>query len=370
MPELVQIRETIIWEFSGGYPDVPIIDGIDMGELTQGTEPFFVTLPIGKAGVVSGNSTYYGADFQRELVQQVLSKRPTGIMGHIPDHERSSSFPLPAAHWIGAIQHEGMTWGKAFIPPGPVREFVRRLKATGGKLATSIYGLANREWSEELSAWTLSEFELESIDLAPPERAGIRDLAVVPRITAEMQQPVAEDGASESDPEPISESEESVDRLQIIQELTAADARLLPNDVVNAIRAEDLQQVAELRQVLNVGEDADLVQTVRELAETVREQQAAAVASRVAELTRERIKADDEDGSISAMIRELVMAERPADVASVDQAFETVLARPHVKAVLQMAVLQEMGPAQRNPVGTRQAEESGPQQYFDIPTRD
>lgn len=370
MPEQVLIHEQIIWEFTGEYPDIPTIDGVDMETLTRGDgEPFFVTLPIGKAGVVSGNNTYYDDAFQRELVQQVHEKRPTGIMGHVPDYERSNKFPLPAVHWVGAIQNAGMTWGKAYVPPGEVREFVRRLKATGAKIATSIYGTATREWDETLAAWTLAEFELESIDLAPPERAGIRDLAVTPRITAEMHAEVNSPELRETDDSAIQESEEEMDRNQVIRELTAEDARLLPDAVVTAIRAglPETTMVTELRQALALEDGADLVQAVRELANTVREQQQQAVENRIAELAREHVKADDEDGSLRAMVIELVRAERPADAASVDQVFETVLARPHVKAVLQMAVMAEMGPAQRNPVGGHQAQQNGENPFIDIP---
>ncbi len=345
MGERVEIQESIVWEFSGAYPSVPTADGVNIDELTRGDEnPMFVTLPIGKVGVISDNRRYYDEGFARELVDQVLSKRPPGLMGHIPAIERDSAHRPAEVDWIGAIQEGVLIWGKGYLPPGAVREYVRRRKAVNGEIATSIYGTAEQEWDQTLEAWRVSSFELESIDLVPPERAGVKDLAAVPMLTAEMQQ--EKDPANEGKEIPME------NKLQIIETLTPADVKLLPTAVVDAIREQvtEIKQVAELRQALALDDKADLVAAVRELRTQVEKHRQAAVEAKIAELAVEHVKVDDADRSIRELVVELVRAERPEMPEAVAAAFDRVMARPYIKATLQRFIVETMGPPQGTPL--------------------
>ena len=372
MDKRVEIRESIIWEFSGSYPDVPTAEGVNVEALTRGdADPVFVTLPIGKIGVVSGNRRYYDDVFAGELVGQVISKRPPGLMGHIPQFERDSTHRPAEIDWIGAVREGDMVWGKGYIPPGAVREYMRRRKAVNGEIATSIYGTAEQEWDEALEAWRVVNFELESIDLVPPERAGVRDLAAVPMITAEMQRGGTEGQNRESEETGMEITKEV--RLKVIETLTGQDVKLIPDEVVNAIRRQALEDVAEiglvaeLRQALGLDDKADLVSAVRELGVQVEQHRRAAVEARIAALAGERVKVDDESQSIREMVVALVRAERPETPEAVVEAFERVMARSYVKATLQRFIAEAMGPPQGTPLNTPEGEDGRGESYIIIP---
>jgi len=70
------------------------------------------------------------------------------------------------------------------------------------------------------------KFNLEQIDFAPAERAGIGSLARIPHITSEM---TGDDVMSDTPVVP------TVDRSQIIRELTVADAPILPMVVLGGV---------------------------------------------------------------------------------------------------------------------------------------
>jgi len=363
----VRIQETFTWEFSGSYPDVPTVDGVDMDELLkkglpdEDQFPFFVTLPI-MIQQISGNRRNYDAAFQAEFLSQVINKRPVGNMGHIPDMEIDSAYPPSELNWVGAMNGaDGMTWGKAYMAPGAARDHVRRLKATRSKICTSYMGWADQEWDDTLQAWVLSNFVLEKIDLAPPERAGLPDLSVIPKVTTEM-----------AGGDPGDESEDSMNREEIIQAMTAADVALMPAAVVETIQAQarggvaEIGQVQAVREALGLDGQADIVKAVETLRDAVAQQAKAAIGAEIVRVVGELVKADDEAGTAKATVIELVQAAAPETVEAVKAAVEAVLGREHVKAMLQAYVLAEMGPAQRRPLG-QHAAGNGDNPYVTIP---
>lgn len=327
------------------YPDVPTADGIDVAALTEGDPaPFFVTLRIGEIDAVSGNGHWFDEAFEMDLIQQTIERRATGIMGHLRDEDRGSLFPVPDVYWVGALLAQDFAWGKAYVPPGEVREFLRRKKAQGGEVATSIYGTAGEiEWVEEREAWKPLGFILESLDLAPPERAGVPSLAVVPKVTAEM---------SNQAPPPGQEPNPMKDKLEVLAALTADDARLLPDAVVSAVvqpvndkLAAHEQQIAELCDALDV-EDADqLTEAVKALVEACNDAQAEAVKAKMAALV-ETVQVE----GVRPIVMDLVQAEHPTTVQAVEKAFESVMEREHVKALVQAQVAKQ-NPRQRRPIG-------------------
>lgn len=178
----------VLGEFHGRYPEVPIAGGVDLPSLiADDDDPFFVTLPVAAINAISENGRFYDADFVESLSRQIIEGHPVGQMGHVSDDERSTAYPVAAAHWVGAARVGEVLWGKAYVPSGPVREFMRRMKATNSQIATSIYGTGEQVWDTERGAWRVVNFTLESIDFAPPQRAGVRMLAAVPVVTREMQ---------------------------------------------------------------------------------------------------------------------------------------------------------------------------------------
>ena len=200
------VREYSVSTFRGKPEDVPIAEGVDMDALRlTDADPLFVSLPIvPEIGKVSKNGLLYDEELVTSIAEQINSNRPGGIFGHLKDEERSTSFPLPAGMWVGAVRVGQALWAKAYIPPGAGRDYVRNLKAIGGSIATSIYGSGNYE-AVSKGVRRLRDFSLESLDFAPPGRAAL-GYGAVPYVTAEMD----------------SDQEIDMDKAQVIAEIGRA----------------------------------------------------------------------------------------------------------------------------------------------------
>lgn len=353
----------VISELRGAYPNVPISADIDYADLTKGDlEPTFITLPIGKANVKSANNRYYDAAWLTELMRQTIATRPVGLMGHLSGAERATAFPKESLHWVGAVlDSDGIAWGKAYIL-GEARDRVRRYKASGKSIATSIDATASGTWDESLKAYRMdaTTLKLNQIDLAPADRAGIGDLARVPMLTSEMTQDVLDKE------EPIMAEK---DKLTIIQELTSDDARLLPDSVRAAIlatvtppaEAPEVKQITELRAVLGLDATVDLVKRVGEFVLEQNAARKAAVTSRITELVTSGVKLE----AGRAIVQEMVTDHNPQTVEEAEAVFEQVMKRPSVTRLLAAQVREIMGPRQGTPVAG-QATKDTPK-FYSIP---
>jgi hypothetical protein len=360
----------VVAELRGSYPNVPISADVDYAALIDGdTEPVFVTLPIAKPNVKSGNNRYYDEAFALEVMKQTLDSKPIGLMGHLSAAERSTAFPRESLHWVGAARDsDGMIWGKAYLI-GEARERVRRYKASGKSIATSIDAYAAGEWDESLKAYRMDAktLRLNQIDLAPTDRAGVPELSVIPHLTSEMVESETERGlrpGTEQEQEPI------MDKLQIINEMSAEDARLLPKSVREAILSEvaippEVAVVQELRSTLGVDDKADLATLVRELQEAKATQAKAAIATRITELA-----ADPDKGikvePVRAMVVEMVRARNPQTAQEVEAAYSEIAASGPVTELLRGYVQTTMGPPQRTIVQPQ----NGGTQFFKYPDKE
>lgn len=351
-----------ITELRGSYPNVPVWPGVDYAALVaDDPEPVFLTIPIGKANVKSGNGRYYDDAWLQEFHRQVMELKPVGIMGHLSKTQRETEFPPEAVHWVGAVIEQGTLWGKGYIPPGEARSRIRRYKAQGRALATSFDGFAEGKWDESLQAFRMDAktLRLGQIDIAPADRAGIADLARLPALTSEMTEPSIDTVIGETK-EPIM-AEKS--KLEYIQELTEADARLLPDPVRAAVLATvqpppEVATVATIRETLGLDAKTDVAAHIAEMKRTQAEQAKAAVTNRIKELVKDGIKLED----VRPLVTELVTARNPQTVEAAEVAYKEVAALPSVTALLQARVVETMGPNQRTPVAGQ-----GKPRYFDIP---
>jgi hypothetical protein len=356
-----------VTELRGSYPNVPIAPDVDYAGLIAGdSEPQFLTIPIGKANVTSGNKRHYDATWLQELYQQTLAIKPVGIMGHLSEAERSHAFPPEAIHWVGAVLDGDTLWGKGYIPPGEARDRIRRYKAQGKSIATSIDAHANGVWDESLGAYRMDAktLKLAQIDIAPADRAGIAALARVPVLTTEMQQ---------DEPPAIvageNEETDTVDKLQVINEMTADDARLLPEPVRAAVLATvqtppEVATVASIRETLGLAPTADVAAAITEMRRVQAEQAKQAVATRITELlTAEEGGIKQE--KVRPVVRELVEARNPQTPAEAETAYKAVIEMASVKELLQAQLVETMGPKQRTPVAGKKGAK-----YFTIPAED
>jgi hypothetical protein len=353
------------------YPEVPISDQVNLERLTEGdTKPFFVTMRIAQAGVESGNGIWYGDEEANEILRQTVQKRPTGGQGHLRADEVGSALPANPLHWVGALRQNEFDWGKAYVAPGETRDWMRRLGATNSELATSIFAYAEQlRWDEEHEALRIvlhpvdeqgkTGFELEYIDLASPERAGVPSLAVVPKITSEMVQ-----------------EESMTDKLDIIKALTADDAKLLPETVRQALIAQsdenkalaELQrQIAALRTALGLDDKTNLVEFVQAMATAAQQNAAATVKAKIEELINDP-KAGVKIASLRGLVLELVQAKAPKTVQEAETTYKAVMESDAVKSALADKLIETMGQPQRRPVNAP-AGETTDNEFVIIPAK-
>lgn len=342
----------VVRELRGDYPDVPFFDDVNIEELTRGDDdPTYLTIPIGKINVVSGNNRFYGEAWVQELERQVRAKRPTGMMGHEDDDPMT--FPPEAIFWVGARRIGELLWGKGYLPPGPPRDRVRRYKATNKTLGTSILALAEGTWDKARGALNMlaETLDLRRIDIGPIEKLGIKDLGLVPILTAEMQE-------SEPEQEPITMAE----KQEVLQELRKTPVQphgILPGQAWTPQEPAEVPALVAIRETLGASADADLAKLVRELQERVQEQEKAAVKARITELVNEGIKVE----SVRGLVTELVNARNPQTPEDAESAYKQVSEMASVQETLAATVQRVMGPRQTTPVQGQQKTN----RYFQIP---
>lgn len=171
------VTDSIVTEFKGAPPEIPVREGVDLEALTDGDEkPFFLALEISTVGRVSKNGLLHDEELAATLLNQINGRASEGIMGHIKETERGTAFPVSDIHWLGAARHDKSVWAKGYIPRTATaqREHFRILKATNGRAATSIAGPAVREFVDKgKGVWRAKDFQLEQLDLAPFTRAAL-----------------------------------------------------------------------------------------------------------------------------------------------------------------------------------------------------
>lgn len=350
----------IVFEFKGKYPDVPFAPGIDIDALIEGDDsPVFVTLPVGKANSSSGNSRFYDEKFVTELEKQVISKKPIGLMGHLSEEARKSEFPIEAVHWLGAKRVGELLWAKGYCPPGEARSRLKRYKSTGKQIATSIDAWIDGVWDAEIKAYRMKAdtLDLNQIDIGPADRAGIKDLAMIPHLTTEM-----------ADVPPIIQEQQDMNKTEAIQSLTPDDVQLLPASVRQAVIAaagagNDAQLVTELRSTLGVDATADLVKKVQELRQAEAQRVKDAITGRIRELVE-----DAEKGvkltALRGLVVEMVRSRNPQTTAEAEAIFADVMASEAVGTALAGHVQTTMGP--RQGAGSV-AGQNGAAKYFKLP---
>lgn len=295
--EMISIQA--IGEFRGNFPDVPIAAGVNLDELRQtDDDPFFVTLPvIPEIGAVSKSGLLYDDALADRVIEQINRKRPGGRLGHLKAEDRGSAYPIPEGIWVGAMRHGNGVWAKSYIPPGPARDHMRRIKAVGGQISTSIYGEGSYE-AVRPGVRRTPDFELETLDFAPPERAALGHGAT-PIVTAEMNQTM---------------EIEMPTKDEIIAELRPTD---IPTPIRQQIIDQHEQDTGQQRRISELeNQVADRDTVIAELRSAVEKQRIAefntALDEQIAELTPWETKTDAGKEKLAAlrrMVRQAILAE-------------------------------------------------------------
>lgn len=278
----------LVTQFGGApvpTPSIATLPHVDVAALTAGDEePFYVTLQISEVGRVSKNGVIYDEELVSTIEHAIRDGGIQALMGHLPDDDLSTAYPHSddsptplAGFWVGVLRVGEILWGKAYVPPGKVREYIRRLKATGGKLGVSFYGRAHVEEQED-GTRRLRDFELDTLDFAPHNRASLT-LAGDFEVTSETENNHNQDNSEQGGdmPEPITLEQVP----QAVREQIRQDVLRESQATENAQRVQELEQqvqqqteqIAEMREYGRivteisafVPEDADLVDYVREI---------------------------------------------------------------------------------------------------------
>lgn len=245
--ERQQFREVSAYTtFTGTFPTVPTYEGIDIDALTHGdADPMFITLEIAQRGRVSENGLIYDEALVGEIEQQL--NEADAWRGHLGFFNQDD-YPTSEVYWVGHVRVGDSTWAKGYIPPGVTREDVRRKKAKGQKIGTSIFAYGDREWvDEEAGTWRIVNLELISVDLVHAKRAALRTSQTF-ALTAESIQPQTQKLAQEDN---------MPTREEIIASLTLND---IPQTLRESIAREALQPVqnelAQAREQLTATQSA------------------------------------------------------------------------------------------------------------------
>ncbi len=294
------VSEMYVSEFKGDFPEVPLGAGIDLEALkADDPDPFFVTLPFARTGAVSGSGLEYDAELVNAVVQQINENHPTGIMGHIPEEKAGSDYPVPEVYWVGATQKDGTAWAKGYVPPGKARDTLRRLKAVGGKAATSIWGQPTRRVPTSQGRWKAAGFKLHQLDLAPYERAALK-LGGGFRVTAEMQS---------------QEVEDTMTREEILASLTAKE---IPQALREQIVRETQAAAGEAGRVAELEQQATQAQgRIAELEGAVAKYQLAEFNAGLDGLVAEFVKIDAKDETGKARVDALRKSFRARMIAEI-----------------------------------------------------
>jgi hypothetical protein len=334
------VHEMIVTEFKGKFPDIPVPDEVLSGLKEIDPAPFFMSLEVSRSGMVSRSGLEHDDALGESIVRQINDGVKTGIMGHLREEDRRSAYPLPDSYWVGATQHNGSSWAKAYIPKSKeaVREHYRVLIATNGRAATSIYGAGVRQMTDaKKGTYRLKEFRLEQLDLAPYERAAL-PLDGKWTITAQMSDETGD--------------EHDMTREELITQLTA-------DDVPVALR----EQIVQEWQV-SQGQEDRVKQLEQELAEANKTLDTLSVKefnrgldAKIAELVTFDAATEEAKQKLAALritVRRAVLAEMAGatELAKVEQALAQYTGGEEYQALSSAVVKELAGPNASKSGGT------------------
>lgn len=308
-----------ICELRGAYPQITLSEDV---RAQLGDDALFVTLPVARVGARSRNGRTYTREAVQAIVDAVNMQRPEGRWGHLRDDERATRYDPPAVRWLAAmLDEDGVAWAKGLPVTAEAREHFRIAKIAGARVGTSVYGMGKLEGDRVVS------FELETIDLADPNRVGVPDTAAEPILTTEM----ARDGEIEMEIT-LNDVPEAV-RQQIIEQYAAGNnsgERLAEMEAqVTTLSEQVATLTAELANAQ--GQTARLLVTYAEarIAEQVQLEPVRVLVGRLVGIR-------EQDGAR--------MIDGAASIEDVDAAIAATLSDPSVEAFNKASLAEMMGP--------------------------
>lgn len=323
------VRESFlnVSELRGSYPSIALPDG--MAE-QFGEDAMFVTLPIGKVDARSRNGRTYTREAVQAIVDAINTNKPEGRWGHLRDEDRPYTYEAPAIRWLAAIiDMNGVAWAKGVPVTAEAREHFRIAKIAGSRVGTSVYGFGRMDGDRVV------DFELETIDLAAPDRVGIPETAAEPMITKET---------NEDD--------------------DMGDITL--NDVPEDVRQQIIEQAGQKQDLARLSELETSVTTLREQVQTLTSERDAArgeASTLLVSYAKAQIAEQVKLEPVRKLVERVVGIKETADgatiegvstVAELDTAIEAALSEESIKAFNKESVKEMMGPDWKPPANGKQ----------------
>lgn len=298
------ITFTVVSEFKGEFPEIPFAEGVDVRELTSGDDdPLFVSLPVAEVGITSRNNLYYDDKLVSELEKQINVKRPNANFGHIKDDDRDTVFNVPAGIWVGAVREGKKLWAKAYIMPGEEKTYIKKLKAVGGSIATSIYGRGSII-QDKNGRNRAASFSLESLDFGSKDRVSLN---------INPQMVLTSEFTEKTTPKRDNKMSDNLD----VKTLRKEDAPNLPQEVKDAVLAEFESAKEEMDRISELTKDLEhAAKTISEYENTIaeyrRKEFGSTLDAKIAELVKWETTSDKTKSKLEAFrsnLKDAVLAK-------------------------------------------------------------
>jgi hypothetical protein len=260
---------TVVSEMAAGSTTLVPLSEDQVNEITQGDDdPLFATFVIESGW--SKSRRYWSPEVLDKIREQIngASEPVVGYMGHIKPEDEGFSFPDIQLHWVKAglqtSSDKTKLLVKSYVLPGTKardylkRKLVRTISVSGDALLERIQG-----------GVSVKDFDLESIDLSRPGKAGMKTSLV--GLTSEME-------SGEVKPEEIAALQENELRahnpalVKTIEEAVKAPLETQVSEMSATV--DELKpsgdMLTEIRKSLKLDEDGDVLTAISEIMDKAR----------------------------------------------------------------------------------------------------
>jgi hypothetical protein len=260
----------VVSEMASGAATLVSLPPDRVAEITEGDDdPLFATFVIQSGW--SKSKRYWPPEVLASISEQINnSGEPVvGYMGHIKPEDDSFTFPDIHFQWLKSViqpsSDKTKMLVKAYVLPGTkAREYLKR------KLVRTVSVRGDANLKRIQGGVAVSEFDLESIDLSRPRKAGMKTQLVA--LTSEMEDSTVK-------PEEIAALQENELRAHnsaLVTEIESKATKPLTEKVSEMEAAaedgkKDSDLLTEIRKTLGLAEDADVLTTVGELMTKMKE---------------------------------------------------------------------------------------------------
>jgi hypothetical protein len=260
----------IVSEMASGAATLVSLPPDKVAEITEGDDdPLFATFVIQSGW--SKSKRYWPPEILASISEQIntANEPVVGYMGHIKPDDDPFTFPDIHFQWLKSViqpsTDKTKMFVKAYVLPGTkAREYLKR------KLVRTVSVRGDANLKRIQGGVAVSEFDLESIDLSRPRKAGMKTQLVA--LTAEMEDSTVK-------PEEIAALQENELRAHnsaLVTEIESKATKPLAEKVSEMEAAaedgkKDSDLLVEIRKTLGLAEDADVLTTVGELMTKLKE---------------------------------------------------------------------------------------------------